>query len=121
MALTILLKYYEVLGNADQTEGRGGLELKCMFQNEDDAVAWARSKEGQSRCGVMGRGSGQVVQVTLYTDTGYSTSRIERSEEKIWGYDARTSRYNYLDGRSPADDPEWAEYQRLQAKFQDMP
>ena len=111
--------YYEVLGNQDQTEGKGPMVIKRRCQTEEAAVTWAHSDEGRDECGVMGHGFGEVVFIGLQRLDGGSVN-VERT--KVWGYRQDWKRewnYGYIDNRdAPTNDPDYKDYLRLKAKFE---
>lgn len=120
------LIYYEVQGNRDQTEGKGGMVVKKVFDTEDNAVLWADSPEGRKACGVMGGSPGEVIRVTLIANVVNTTPRfpgeLTLDRQKVWGYRKDWLDkwgYGYMDLRDKPDkDPEWPEFVRLKTKFE---
>lgn len=112
--------YYEVEGNSDQTEGRGPMRVVRRYNNEEDAVAWASSKEGRNACGVMGVDPGTVYGVEVLAHETDS-SQIIVNRVKIWGSRKDWKDdwgHGYVDNRdAPTNDPEYDVYLRLKAKF----
>lgn len=108
------IRYYEVMQNSDQTEGRGPMRVVNNFFKLEDAVEDARGR------GVMGVGDGEVMEVsiTVNNDDTVSVDRV-----KVYGYRrGRDGRWTsgYIDLRDQPDrskDPEYREYLRLQRKF----
>lgn len=116
----IVFEYYEVLGNSDQTEGKGAMVARRRYVEEDDAVRWADSKEGHRECGVMGHGPGTVQRVVYYRPPN---GQILRSVSKVWGYRKAPWKqawdYGYLDFRDePSQDPDYQTYMRLKNRFE---
>lgn len=112
------IRYYEVQQNSDQTEGRGRMVTVMTLMKLDDAV-----KEAQGR-GVMGHGTGDVVEVTI-TVNNDDTVSVER--EEIYGYrrNPNTGKWDYgfkdfRDLPNPQTDPDYKEYLRLKRKFGDQ-
>lgn len=122
LELQPLFTYYEVLGNVDQTEGKGGYIVKRVFAEEQAAVDWAGSREGRHACGVMGHGYGKVTRIDI-TNTGSPDRALSIKRTDVWGYRnptwKSTTDYGYLDMRdAPTSDPEYRDYMRLKAKFE---
>lgn len=120
--MKVLATYYEVLGNRDQTEGKGGYDVKRTYLDEYRAVGWAESDEGHRELGVMGHGpAGEVVRVDI-EDHGTLDGQVSIRRTKVWGYRKDwTNRFNYgyIDLRdAPTADPEYDEYVRLKTKFE---
>ncbi len=121
---------YLACQNSDLTEGRGGYVGIGLFDNEEAAVAAVQGR------GVMGVGDGQVYELIDAVKV-FSTieewveaktprpginpqpgmSRLTYGYRKDW---KGKWGYGYADNRdAPVNDPEYAEYQRLQQKFGD--
>ena len=116
-----VFEYYQVYGNVDQTEGKGGMRVVATYVDEEQAVNWAKSKEGQDRCGVMGYGYGRVMHVRFYVVRAQGVDTVQETKTEVWGYrkdwNGRMT-YGWIDLRDQPDkDPEWDEYQRLREKF----
>lgn len=116
----VIFHYYEVLGNKDQTEGRGGYIVKRTYQTEGKAIWWAQTREGQGQCGVMGHGYGQVDRIDII-DEGADNGQLVVKRTTIWGHRKNwTDKWDhgYVDLRdAPVNDPDYAEYVRLKGKF----
>lgn len=119
---TLAFELWEVCGNTDQTEGKGVMVTRRRFADEQAAVAWAKSAEGQRECGVMGHGYGEVHHTMIWQSTT-AQSVLTVTKTKVWGYRRASWKdrwdYGFLDERDKPDkDPEFDEYMRLKAKFE---
>lgn len=127
MSDSVMFEYWQVLGNKDQTEGRGGLVVRREFLTEEAAVNWADSPAGRRSCGVMGVGAGEVKRITISrvvaSVASPATDACVTTETKVWGYRKADWLsqwdYGYIDQRDRPDaDPDFGEYMRLKAKFE---
>lgn len=99
----------------DKTEGRGGTRIAAYCSTEEAAMAVNKNIDGVM--GIPRNYGGSVSKITLDT--------LPTVVEEVWGY--RKDRggkwgYGWVDNRDTdpqrkQDDPEWAEYKRLHAKF----
>lgn len=109
------MRYYEVMQNADLTEGRGPMRLVGNFYTLEKAVQDAKGR------GVMGVGDGEVVEVSI-TLNNDDTVSVERKQ--AYGYRQRRNGkwgYGYTDLRDepdPRTDPDYANYLRLKKRFE---
>lgn len=114
-----LFQYFVVMGNSDQTEGRGRMVPKKSFLKLEDAVKWADSPNGHRACGVMGHGPGDVEMHTFF-DRGDGT--VDKDAIRIWGHRRDLTGkwgHGYVDNRdAPVNDPDFQEYLRLKQKFE---
>lgn len=119
---TLAFELWEVLGNKDQTEGKSGYVTKRRFIDEQAAVAWAKSDNGQRECGVMGHGYGKVVHIAYWQSTT-AQSVLTVTQTDVWGYRKPSWKdkwdHGFFDERDKPDQhPEFAEYMRLKTQFE---
>lgn len=120
---------YIVARNSDLTEGRGGDVPFAAFATEEAALATAKGQ------GVMGQGDGSIYVLKselelMTTLNAANEGRITHTKSwmnlvtRVYGYRKNWLGkwdYGWLDLRdAPSKDPEYAEYQRLQKKFEGM-
>lgn len=109
------MRYYEVMQNSDQTEGRGPMKLVGNHYKLEAAIQDAKGR------GVMGYGDGEVIEVSI-TVNNDDTITVER--HKVYGYrQGRDGKwgYGYMDLRDepdPRTNAEYANYLRLRKKFE---
>lgn len=121
--------FYRATQNSDLTGGKGHNVTIACFDNEEAAVEAVRGR------GVMGVGDGTVYRVPVFSSydevreilTEQEAARGRRAdfatlrEELVWGYRrdwAGQWGYGWADNRdAPVNDPEYAEFLRLQKKF----
>jgi len=106
---------YVVMGNSDQTEGRGGYVDREAFTTIEAAHDCIMT----GRWGVQGfKGDGEIVERKWRVIDGI---KWQADDVTIWGY--RTNWQGkrdrgWLDNRdAPTEDPEFEEYVRLAKKF----
>ena len=121
---------YLACHNSDLTEGRGGQVGFALFDNEEAAV---KAVKGY---GVMGVGDGEVYRlgdpekvfstVEEWKDAGSPKPGVNPQHGRdthVYGYRKGWNGkwgYGWVDNRdAPMNDPEYAEFQRLRAKFVD--
>lgn len=104
---------FEAAHNSDQTEGRGHMVGFAWFDTLDQALEATRGH------GVMGQGDGDVFLLEILTDLEQiNTNRGPLRRTRIYDGNSKT----FTPGWHPDGvDPEWAEYQRLRAKFDNAP
>lgn len=117
------MEIYIAKENSDLTEGRGPMRVVGYYTNENAAVAAVKGR------GVMGVGDGEVVSVevldTYLVDADHPhRDHTQFYEIRVYGYRKNWNGkwdYGYVDLRdAPKNDPEYATYIRLQAKFGGM-
>lgn len=114
---------YAAKQNSDLTEGRGAMVTIALLSDEQEAVKLVQGR------GVMGVGPGEVYKVLVYPTAADVTAVLRdvkyglayKGEEKVYGYRRDLAGhwgYGYVDNRdAPTNDPEYAEYLRLEEKF----
>lgn len=113
-----LATLYVIKGNDDQTEGRGRTVDREIYTNLEVASKRVVSPEAKRKWGVMG-----VSDLDLWVRVmvAHDDHTVEVSEEKLYGYrkDWKGNwNHGWLDNRdAPVDDPDYAEWLRLNKKF----
>lgn len=119
-------KIYLAQENTDKTEGRGHMQVFAVFDNIEAAVEAVQDR------GVMGVGTGEVSEWTVYTSFQDFVDEINPTEKYIGLYPTISSRkvygyrkdwkgewsYGYVDNRdAPANDPDYVAYKTLQERL----
>jgi hypothetical protein len=114
---------YAAKQNSDLTEGKGRDVTIALLSDEEEAVKLVQGR------GVMGVGHGSVYKVRIYPTAAdvQATLRDVKygiangAAQLVWGYRKDLAGhwgYGYVDNRdAPVNDPEYAEYLRLEEKF----
>jgi hypothetical protein len=109
---------YVIKGNTDQTEGRGATVDRKYYYDLEEAARIITSGQGKKWWGVMGVGDVDLY-VRVFKADGHGGYDV--SEQKLYGYRKDWQgkwNYGWLDNRdAPVNDPDYAEWLRLNKKF----
>lgn len=113
-----LATLYVIQGNTDQTEGRGQQVDREIYTSLEVASKRVVSAEAKRKWGVMG-----VTELDLFVRNliEHDDHSVEVVQEKLYGYRKDWQgkwNYGWMDNRdAPVNDPDYAEWLRLNKKF----